>query len=107
MSGIRRDEWNWKKWGAGGGSESLAPINNYSSIDTAEYSSTAVQQYNSTAPAGEQDCRFHTAHAERWSADFAPRETAAFCTKTAPVRGAAAKTGVHPEVNIILLEVSR
>ena len=47
----------------------MAPINNYSSIDTAEYSSTAVQQYNSTAPAGEQDCRFHTAHAERWSAD--------------------------------------
>ena len=30
------------------------------------------------------------------------RETVAFCTKTAPIRGAAAKTGVHPEVNIIL-----
>ena len=31
---------------------------------------------------------------------------AAECIKTAPVRGAAAKTGVHPEVNIILFLLS-
>ena len=29
-------------------------------------------------------------------------ETVALCTKTASLRGATAKTGVHPEVNIIL-----
>ena len=37
--------------------------------------------------------------------NFVPWETVAFCTKTAPVRGAAAKTGVHPEVNIILFKI--
>ena len=34
--------------------------------------------------------------------NFVPRETAAFCAKTAPVRGAAGKKGVDPEGNIIL-----
>jgi len=44
------------EWSAGGGSESLAPINNYSSTDTAE-SSTAVQQYSGTAVQHQQDSR--------------------------------------------------
>ena len=51
---MSEDEWKYvdgTKWGAGGGSESMAPINNYSSTETAE-SSTAVQLYSSTAPAG-------------------------------------------------------
>ena len=34
--------------------------------------------------------------------NFVTRESVDFGTQTFPVRGAAAKTGVHPEVNIIL-----
>ena len=33
-----------------------------------QYSSTAVQQYSTSRTAAQQ--RFHTTHAERWSADF-------------------------------------
>ena len=44
-------------------------LTTYSSTDTAE-SSTAVQLYSSTAPAGQQDSRIHTTHAEQWSADL-------------------------------------
>ena len=34
--------------------------------------------------------------------NFVTRDTAAFCAKIVPVRGAATKTGVHPELNTIL-----
>ena len=62
-------------------------------------------QQSSIQQSTAEELSLNSINAERWSADFVTRDTAAFCAKTAPVRGAAAKTGVHPEVSILLYSI--